>query len=1384
MSLAEFGMWFAETVAGVLVAEGMRHIIEMKHTSKFKKALKESTFKIAKEYRQKYPDESKKLHSHSKEVSKKLYKTLQSPAINKDSFVLILAEIGIGKEIAEKLFEEIEARFIKILEEEGLRDNQVFNGIVIDRTKKILEETRRVRMEESDIREEISSVFKESLAKLKELDQHIEVLDKKIEDVKRLVGPIPDIQEFLKRYMQFVSKSCGFGYELDEIFTRLLQAPLISAKISDVDRRKLAKVARDFQNFWIYLSHRSEMSHELLQDLSRLVEKVTVSLSETDDEIRLRLILSLFVLDLPEIRRLSCILEKKSDPEARRLVILATEALVLEELFKGQINEATNRLEKLETDFPEMLEVELAMLKLLVLLQKGFSEDNIRNIVNLLNGLRTSLDEENVAYVAGSIAQILLHLGQIVEAKQILESFGVSKYFPDVEIYMCALDCISRNEFEKAKWLLKKLTVSSKFRDTREFAQLSLITLESFENPFKALKNLDQLMADLRPHGELLARCFYLRSILFSKNGLEDEAGRMLDFALEVLDDFKWDFSASAYRAQILLAKAQLLVRPGGASEISKIIKIVEKMPLFARTKLELLRLKLFVALEGENPDLQLAESIIDDLQKISTDTHSRILSMPAIIELHLRNGEPDLAKKSLKELLASSDITWFQEAQIYYLSAWIDHRTGNMEEALKFYSMADRLIQEKGIAAYAMEYGYDNYDTLLLAIHGIKKSLAEKHLQRLDFDTALELTGSFPGFLKHFASGWKSKGREGASSKQAIDVGLGGCIMRVSILHKYGKTNEALAEIGQMLELDLPVAHRAHLLLLRSEFEMSYNLKAAELDVEEAMRIGGETSMRSRMVAQRIKLQYLACNFIDADSVEDEVEKLEENQRLHLFDTLGLFFAKERAYPLAILMFKEGLKLIAEKDSVYRRFSLNLAEAYSHSQPQKSLQILDELQGDFNEPHETTLIKEARLHVFLKMKKYEEFELLLKDFDAKELNEDELQEYYRTLYEFQVAVKRWEPALSSINSALRSAKALGQKNRLLLRKVRCAIELSNGLMAIDVLENMDLEALTEIEKEEFYVLNQKALVLSNREQEAIEVFSKALPKLHSKAASFLVQESIRCYHNEKLQLEVLRRGFEAARAEGLSTDDVIILSILTKEILNKVTVENVKNDLNLLFLFGTALESEQTETILVECLKQGFSPQYIVYYFLSLILGTIGKVDSMISYAEKAYGLNPQDPWIAQQFVGGLLARGDFEKAQSLLEKFKNNSVFQVSELVHNQRICLFIAKNDYISAKSELERWIKMFPGQKLAMSILSGIDFLSGEFEESSRLAKEILARDPNDSIAIIVDTYLKHSSKSAEQAEEDVKKTSKVIQEHLKSMYCRGIPPSGDSERREI
>lgn len=1383
-----FGFWLGGSVANALMGEGFRYLLQKmgdKIGDKFKQTLKMAIYIIAKEIESRYPREYEKLRS--RKVLRKLCGALQSPGIDEEKFVSVLKEEGINEELARKLFKKVQLQYLKILNEEGLKHDQVFRGIILDRTK-------RIGKQQLEIQEEIDRIFDDISKRFHLLEKKIDELHDLTQEIRDRVESIPQIAhqvDFLVSCMRarLVSES-PFRHDLDEILVKLLQAPVIERKVSDEDKKMLAGIVKGFQNWWKYVEHLPEMHPRRRRETFAELRRVSEALGETKEEVHLRLLLSLLSNNYAEMEELSGIVDEKADPMIRRLLVLSKQALATHMSHEGKAQEATDVLDQIEVLISDAWRAEFLLFKAYLIFQKGYSKASIKELEKVANELLSCQKDEDTAFAAILIADILGFFGMTDEAKDVLEAFKCTEFFPDIVKFHEALDYGRVRKFDVARSLFREVTVSSKRKAVREAAHLNLILIESLEDPLKALTTLDQFIQDHKP--TYLVDFLLLKYLILSQNRMDRKAEATSKIILEIVKDHKESIRHLYIKKLVLLQRCYFLSREEKFAEVDRIIEEIEKLPTVPFLEASLAQLKASKAIRDKNLDY--ARTVLENLMEECSEARLKLKYLTSYIPLAFQTNEEDRVERIINDILSKNDIPWMARAHSYLLLGYIHHRR-KAAEALKFYEKAEQIIaEEKNEWAFIMEVGRHNYNSFLANMHQVRLAIAKMHMEEFDFAAAWSLMETFPRFLRysvHYA-------RKGMMRQKFADLAVEGCFLRLTILKKYGRHRQAVNEIEGMLKHELTRDQKGYLLLLKSDFEMEYDLQKAQSDLKEALEHVQGDWIKKVVTIRKMKFSYLKGEFSGIGSVNDEIDKLPGVEaKLAVLANLGLFFSKEGAYPISVSLFKKGLELTTEKDSRYRRFSLYLAEAYSHIQPEKALKILDGLEKDYKGTHELILIRMERAFVLLNLNMLDDCELILNKIEIEDLNEAELHGFHRLKYRIQMTRKKWEQAILAINKGLKLTKASHRRNELLLAKARCAIEVANALMASEVLSNVELEELNEKQKEAFYVLQQRALILNNRSKDAFNLFLSTLPLFSSKVRAFLVQDSMKSYSDKNLQLEVLSEGFKFARNERLDTLVTTRYLGLMKEIVEKIEKEDVENNLDLMFLYGYALYSqdpEKAKAILSECMKRGFSPLYLVYYALSNTYGALGDTNQQFLSMRKAYELNSEDPWIISEHVGRLISDGQYELAEKTVKQLLKSMLFQVAQPTHYQLMLLLISKKDYESAAVELERWTAFSPRDTLALSALAAVYFLMNKMEQCRKVYKENLKTETKSEIAKhLADQVGKALGESAcasqepkesEKFEAVMKREAKAIRKILRQIYVElPLSKSESSYKRE-
>jgi len=340
---------------------------------------------------------------------------------------------------------------------------------------------------------------------------------------------------------------------------------------------------------------------------------------------------------------------------------------------------------------------------------------------------------------------------------------------------------------------------------------------------------------------------------------------------------------------------------------------------------------------------------------------------------------------------------------------------------------------------------------------------------------------------------------------------------------------------------------------------------------------------------------------------------------------------------------------------------------------------------------------------------------------------------YYRAKHGLHKLKNDWEKAIKTINVALKKIKTPNKRNTLLLEKAKLASERSDSLLALDALENIDPHQLSEMEKKDFYVLRQRSLIQRKKENEAFDFLVGVLPEFTGKPRTFLVISSFRCYPTKKIQLAILRESLRLSRKDGITVEEVVEHSMPLMEIMDDIDIEDVKKDLDLLFLYGYCLSSKSPKealAILQRCQRRKFSPQYIAQYVIAVIHGVLGNAKKYLSYAQKAYELCREDPFVTQEYISSLIVNREFELAENLLKSLSKSIYWHVSDIIHNQIMCLLIAKEDYESAEKEIKRWALTSPLKKYDQIALAGMHYLNERFDQCTQIAEQIASSGQED------------------------------------------------------
>lgn len=185
-NLPQFGLWVGGVIANFLMSEGLIYVNRKKGSrviAKFNKALRKSLNEIADEVEGKYLEISDWLRSG--ETQTKLYDTLQSPDIDEGKFVKVFVGEGIDERIARKLFRKIQLRFLKILGEEGLKDDHIFRSIILRRT-------REIGIGQTEAQVKIDQVFNDVTEKWGILVKSVDRLCDLTEEIHASVESLPE----------------------------------------------------------------------------------------------------------------------------------------------------------------------------------------------------------------------------------------------------------------------------------------------------------------------------------------------------------------------------------------------------------------------------------------------------------------------------------------------------------------------------------------------------------------------------------------------------------------------------------------------------------------------------------------------------------------------------------------------------------------------------------------------------------------------------------------------------------------------------------------------------------------------------------------------------------------------------------------------------------------------------------------------------------------------------------------------------------------------------------------------------------------------------------------------------------------------------------------
>jgi len=118
---------------------------------------------------------------------------------------------------------------------------------------------------------------------------------------------------------------------------------------------------------------------------------------------------------------------------------------------------------------------------------------------------------------------------------------------------------------------------------------------------------------------------------------------------------------------------------------------------------------------------------------------------------------------------------------------------------------------------------------------------------------------------------------------------------------------------------------------------------------------------------------------------------------------------------------------------------------------------------------------------------------------------------------------------------------------------------------------------------------------------------------------------------------------------------------------------------------------------------------------------------------SEKAYEINPVDPWVTSHHVGSLIYREKYEEAERILKIEMKSYMSQVSSLTHNQLIAVLIRKRDWESALHEMERWKQLFPLEDIGLIAIAALYFLTHRNDKFLEASEEVQKIDPKGHVA---------------------------------------------------
>ena len=177
--MSEIASWLIQSLTPVFIFEGIKYVVDKnvikehrRLPKKYLKALDQSLLMVSERLKNEQKVEAQQLSSPF--VKAKMKEVLCSPEIDKEKFLKLLLDEGIGKDIAEELINEIEKNFVKLLEEEGIKSKQAFQNIVLLRTREILAQQHKAEVTDKQILETLNRVFESNERYLKQIQKTTE----------------------------------------------------------------------------------------------------------------------------------------------------------------------------------------------------------------------------------------------------------------------------------------------------------------------------------------------------------------------------------------------------------------------------------------------------------------------------------------------------------------------------------------------------------------------------------------------------------------------------------------------------------------------------------------------------------------------------------------------------------------------------------------------------------------------------------------------------------------------------------------------------------------------------------------------------------------------------------------------------------------------------------------------------------------------------------------------------------------------------------------------------------------------------------------------------------------------------------------------------------